>query len=315
MYELVANIKDGDQSYKSQKCGFVVSEPLYVSWTIDWEGYDAKDAYMKAMEKISTDRSMPITHYWNPRIYMTDTISTSVQERLTSWIKSRLADGDGFGLHLHAFYDLVASAGVEVRETPNWGDNGDGYGVLMTAYAPEELAKIVQKSKELFAANGLPDPVNFRAGAWFADIATLTTLSTLGFRTDSSGRTKYDFGRNKIAGTWDLQTVAQPYFPSVTDQNRSGVNDLAIMEIPDNGADSYWFTADQMIDRFKQNYPTSVVLDKTQFTFLSHPHWFDADEQQRVTSLLDYIDQYRADKDSGPVIFTTVDTIADAWGK
>lgn len=315
MYELIADIKDGDQIYQSQKCGFVVSEPLYVSWTIDWEGYDAKDSYLTAMEKISADRSVPMTHYWNPRIYVTDTISSATQERLTDWLKSRLDKGDGFGLHIHAFYDLVASAGVEVRKTPNWGDNGDGYGVLLTAYTPEELAKIVQKSKELFAANGLPDPVNFRAGAWFADINTLTTLSTLGFRTDSSGRDQYDFGRNKIAGTWELQPISQPYFPSETDQNKSGVRNLSIMEVPDNGADSYWFTADQMIDRFKQNYPTSVVLDKTQFTFLSHPHWFDTDEQQRVISLLNYIDQYRADKDSGPVIFTTVDTIANAWEK
>lgn len=315
IYEITSTIKDGDRAYQSQKCSFVVSEPVFVSWTIDWEGYDVKDAYLKAMEKISDDRSVPMSHYWNPRIYVTDTISPTIQEKLTDWLKTRLSKGDESGLHLHAFYDLVASAGVEVRETPNWGDNGDGYGVLLTAYTPEELAKIVQKSKELFAANGLSDPVNFRAGAWFADISTLTTLSALGFRTDSSGRTKYDFGRNKVSGTWDLQTVVQPYFPSTTDQNKSGVNDLSIMEIPDNGADSYWFTAQQMTDRFKQNYPTAVALDKTQFTFLSHPHWFDIDEQQRVTTLLDYIGLYREDKDSGPIIFTTVNTIADSWGK
>lgn len=315
MYNIVANISDGADLYQSQKCSFIVSNPLYVSWTIDWEGYDANEAYIKAMASIADEYDLPMTHYWNPRIYATTTITATRQAQLTDWLKSRVAKNDEYGLHLHLFYDLVESAGVEVRNTPNWGDDGDGYGVPLTAYTSEEQTKIIEKSRQLFEANGLENPLYFRAGAWFADLSTLTTLADLGFISDSSGRTSYDFGRNNIAGTWDLQPTTQPYFPSSTNQNISGTSNLSIIEIPDNGADSYWFTATQMIDRFNQNYPRDILTEKTQFTFLSHPHWFKPEEQQRAKTLLTHIGQYRADKDSGPVVFTTASIIGNAWSE
>ncbi|MCX6808706.1 MAG: acyltransferase family protein [Candidatus Berkelbacteria bacterium] len=314
-YQIVADIVDGDKTYQSQNCGFAVSEPLYVSWTIDWEGYDAKDDYLKAMTDIADQNDMPLTHYWNPRIYTTDTISKGRVSQLTDWIKARLDKGDDIGMHLHLFYDLVTSAGVTPHQTPNWGDNGDGYGVPLSSYTPDEITLIVNKSRQIFSDNGLPNPIYFRAGAWFADATVLNTLANLNFSSDSSGRTKYTFGKNNLPGPWNLLATTMPYYPSASDQNKSGTDNLSILEIPDNGADSYWFSAKELIERFDQNNTSATLDSKKQITFLSHPHWFNSAEQQRVTDLFNCMKPFRSDLDTGPVVFTSVSKIATAWEK
>lgn len=316
-YQVQIEINDGGNVYLSQKEGFFVSYPLYIAWTYDWEGYDVNGAYLNASENISNEYNLPITHFFNPRIYITNTINQERAEYLTAWLKKRLSVGDGFALHLHMFYDFVEAAGVEAKMEPRWDKaEGDGYSVLTSAYTQDEMRQIIVKALQELEKQGLPRPQVYRAGGWFANLDTLKILDELGFGADSSGRTKYSFGQNNQAGHWNLESTTQPYFPSQTDQNTSSLSShLKLLEIPNNGADSYWFSASQMIERFNANFNRMPLKDKKQLTFLSHPHWFKQAEQDKIRELFDYISKYNNSSDSGPVIYATSQQILELWTK
>lgn len=313
-YQIQAKISEAGKEYTSQKEAFFVSYPLFVAWTQDWEGYDAGNSYLSAITEIATDYQIPITHFYNPRTTITATISLERKKYLISWLQERINKGDDIALHLHMFNDLVAASGVSVRTEPHWDDGTDGYNLPVTAYSPEELKQIINRSLLEFDATGLPRPDIFRSGGWFADVQTLQAVSEMGFVADSSGRTSYKFGSNNMAGPWNLQATTEPYRPSASDQNTGSINNaINILEIPDNGADSYWFSAADMIGRFRANYNGGALTGMEQVTFLSHPHWFKSIEQQKVRTLLDYISQYKYSSDRGPVVFATSDEIYRAW--
>lgn len=313
-YRVQATVHDGDEVHTSQLTGFYRSYPLYVVWTQDWEGYDVNQAYLDAIESIANQYRLPITHYFNPRIYTTTSISPARAKALTQWVQRRLKGGDDIALHLHMFTDFVEAAGVTVRTEPNWGDGGSGYGVPLAAYTKEEQMQLISHARDLLILNGFGRTDTFRAGGWYANLDTLAALEALGFRADSSARTTYQFGKNRLPGYWNVRPTTEPYYPSRTDQNRSsGRNDFDVLEIPDNGADSYAYSATDMIARFTANYGNGILGDKQQLTYLSHPHWFDAKEQARVRELLAHIRRYGAADDQGPVIFTTTSKIVDLW--
>lgn len=313
-YRVQATLHDGQKIQTSQVTGFYRSQPLYVAWTIDWEGYDVNRSYLDAMEAIANEYDLPMTHFFNPRIYVTKTISAQRAKTLTEWVKRRLDLGDAFGLHLHMFTDFVEQAGVKSRLDPNWGDAGTGYGVPIDGYTKDEQERLILNASDLLVANGFRRPDLFRAGGWYANVDTLTALEDLGFSVDSSARTKYQFGKNRLPGSWDILPTTRPYQPSRTNQNRSSdSNHFAVLEIPDNGADSYAYSAQAMIDRFTANTGNGILSSKQQLTYLSHPHWFDDKEQARVRELFTYISRYTFANDRGPVILTTTDNIANIW--
>lgn len=314
-YQIQIELNDNGNIYFSQKAGFFVSYPLYVAWTYDWEGYDVSGSYLSASENISREFGIPITHFFNPRIYTTSSITPERAQYLTDWLKQRISSGDGYGLHLHMFYDFVELSGVTVKKEPRWDKaEGDGYSVLTSAYSKDELKQIIAKAISELKNQGLPEPEIYRAGGWFANIETLKALEELGFKADSSGRTAYKFGQNNTAGHWDLSPLSQPYFPSRTDQNAPSLsNHLNLLEIPNNGADSYWFSASQMIDRFNANFLNKPLKEKKQLTYLSHPHWFKQSEQNRVRELFEYIAKYNNSSDSGPVVYVTSEELLNVW--
>ena len=53
----------------TKEFSFNVSNPVYVVWSIDWEGFDVKEDYLKEMANISTKYGVPMTHFFNPYIY------------------------------------------------------------------------------------------------------------------------------------------------------------------------------------------------------------------------------------------------------
>lgn len=316
-YQVQIELNDNGNILLSQKVGFYVSYPLYITWTYDWEGYDVSGAYLKASEDISREYGVPITHFFNPRIFTTSTITPDRAQYLTDWLRNRMNIGDGYGLHLHMFYDFVELSGVTPKKEPRWDKaEGDGYSVLTSAYSKDELKQIISKAMSELENQGLPEPEIYRAGGWFSNIETLKALEELGFGADSSGRTAYKFGQNSIAGHWDLSPLSQPYFPSRTDQNAPSLsNHLNLLEIPNNGTDSYWFSASEMIERFNANFTNQPLKEKKQLTYLSHPHWFKQSEQSRIRELFGYIAKYNNSSDSGPVIYVTSQEILDIWTK
>ncbi|KKQ93639.1 MAG: hypothetical protein UT66_C0030G0008 [candidate division CPR2 bacterium GW2011_GWC1_39_9] len=320
-YQIRATIKEADKTYLSQKCGFYVSSPLYVAWTIDWEGYDVADTYLNALGHIADKHDAKLTNLFNPRIYTASSIAENRKNHLTNWVRSRnQKKGDEIGLHLHMHYDFVAEAGVEPKRAdkwPNWGDiYNDGYSVLTSNYTKDELVKIYKKAFEYFDKMGLGRPTTYRAGGWFASGETLKALEEVGIKADTSGRTKYEFGYDgykKQQGFWDLSESAQPYFPSKTDQNKTGSDNLNILEVPNNGADSFWFKAEDMIRRFNENYNGGILDNIKQVTYLSHPQWFNKSEQERMDKVLTYVDDFKNDTDDGPVVYVTSKDIYTAW--
>lgn len=313
-YSVQAKVSDGENEYLSQKSGFYVSYPLYFSWTLDWEGYDASSEYLKNINRVADDYLLPITHYFCPRIYLPE-FDKSRSAYLTDWLKKRLEKNDSLGLHIHMFNDFVSAAGVTPKNDLNWGDNGDGYGSLTTNYTEEEMDKILTYSKTLFSQNNLETPIYYRAGGWFANVTTLKSLAKNGFLADSSGRVEYEFGKNKQKGFWNLEFNSLPYYPSLIDQNRNAdeENRIGIMEIPNNGADTYWYSSFELINIFKQNYYGGFLNSNRTVTFLSHPQWYNEKEMKKTLEYLSFVNQYNSEKDYGPIIYSDVNEIYNVF--
>ncbi len=297
------------KTYRSATLKFRVSKPLFVAWTVDWEGYDVKDSVLEAFSSISQKYTLPITQFFNPRIYIDPTVATFRRNQLTNWVKARASqNGDEIAMHMHMQYDMVRAAGVDPVSSPRWGTGQDGYDVLSLNYNFDQFGQILKWGLQTFAAQGLPVPKGFRAGGWFANLDTLKAEAALGFTYDSSGREEYTFGSKKIKGPWTLPHTTQPYKPSTTNQNSSQpAPNLDLWEMPDNGNDSYWFSQKDLIDRFYANYtnPGHEIANPTLVTYLSHPDWFYVD-QPKIEALFTEISKYAYSQDKGPVVFTTL---------
>lgn len=305
-----------NRSFTIKPTSFKFSAPLYVTWTIDWEGYDVPPPFLQALANTAFKHQLVMTHLFNPRIYTDPTMSNKRAADLTAWVKQRHSDfNEEIGLHLHMFPDLIEKSGIEPKLSPVWGGGfTPGYDILTTTYNQNEFEQILLSAKDMFYLHGLPEPKSFRAGAWFANIDTLTALQNTGFIIDSSGRSSYVFGTNQTSGPWHLTPDTQPYFPSVFDQNNSSPPPtLNIMEIPNNGADDYAFSAQEMIARFDQNFNNQPLQSGRQVTYLSHPQWFDPKRQQKMDDVFTYVSNYSAVKGTGPVLFTTLSGVYEAF--
>lgn len=315
-HQIKTMVTIGNTIMVSKSTQFNISDPVYITWTIDWEGYDAPDNFLDAMIDVSQAYTIPMTHLFNPRIYTNPEITAERAEHLTNWVKNRRdVYNEEIGLHLHMFPDFVEAAGLEPKLEPIWGGGfSPGYDILTTNYDQTEMFQILEYAKSVFAEQGLGQPRSYRAGAWFANTDTLAALEQAEFWVDSSARTKYTFGTNKIAGPWNVSITTQPYNPSTTDQNSaSPPPQFDILEVPNNGADDYAFSAAEMIKRFDQNYSGGINHKLVQVTYLTHPQWFNSTRQQNMNQVFSYINQYRLDQDRGPVVPTTLLGIYRAW--
>ncbi len=203
----------------------------------------------------------------------------------------------------------------EVYDLKYWGyPFDDGYDMLVTNFNYRDLDKVVKWSKKLFTELGFGTPTTYRSGGWFANETTLQVMQDNGFTLDSSGRTKYNFGTNRIPGFWDLPITAQPYRPSAQDQNSAKAPQMKIWEFPNNGADSYWYTAEQMMERFDANWGmVGEPLEKRAVVvFLTHPDWFHIDEA-KVDQLFNHTDAYLNARDNGPVLYKNLEDVYSIW--
>lgn len=316
-HSLFVILKDGNKSYKSNRVSFYVSNPVYVAWTIDWEGVDPSAAYIKTMEEISDKYSIPMTQFFNPRIMIHSGISASRKKDILDWVKMRHTKGDEIAMHMHMQHDMVEFAGVRPKENEiGWNNDFRGYDIPSTVYDYNEYLTILKWGKEMFSSAGLPEPKGFRAGGWFADVENLKAMRDAGFKYDSSGRKSFAIGSNEFIQPWELTNVSQPYYPSNANQSVYDPNDkIGILEIPNNGSDSYWSTADELINNFYLNYkPGTYLNEEIIVTYLSHPEWFDIDEPKLYT-LFEELNKYRYELNRGPVIFVTLEDYLERTGK
>ena len=289
----------------SKSFSFKVSNPVYVVWSIDWEGFDVKEEYLNQMADISTKYNIPMTHFFNPYIYIY--LAKNRYEYLTNWVVGR--EEDSIGLHLHMYNSLVEASGVNVHNNPAWGSpTGNGHDTPNSNYEYNEFRKIISWALTQFEKFGLPRPTMYRAGGWYIDEENINVLNNLGFNIESSGRTSYIHGRNSLEGHWDLQETTQPYQMNSEDQNVTDNPNINIWEYPNNGGDSWAYSSDELISRFDSNYKGGITKEDIIITYLSHPHWFNT-EGPHIEGALKYAHNYRYDNDNGPVIFITLDKV------
>ncbi len=314
-YYIQATTVANNMELKSQKAEFYVSYPLYVTWTFDWEGYDVSDNYLKDMEDMSSKHGVPLTHFFNPRIYIANEIPNARKDRLTNWVINRKnTNGDQISLHLHMHYDVISATGLTPKTNPAWGGRENGHDVLTSAYNYTEMTQILNWSKNIFQQKGLGTPTAFRAGGWFASLDTLKALQDTGFTMDSSGRSSYVWGTNKVTGPWTLPSTTTPYHPSSVNQNASSPSPMKIWEFPDNGADSWTYSTNDLIQRFKDNYSNRPLEKKQVVTYLTHPHWFNVD-QPKMDATFTYVDNYLYKDDKGPIKYVTLEEAQKIWEK
>lgn len=290
------------------KVGFRYSAPLLMSWTIDWEGYDLQQNYMNQMAELSQTYQMPMTHYFNPRIYTNPAISPERAKYLTNWVKQRERAGDEIALHLHMHFDLVAAAGLTPKTEPRWGGRQEGHDVLTTAYDYTEFKQLVSWSLQKFQENGLGKPKGYRAGGWFLDLENIRALDDLGFIYDSSGSDYLSpYGPNQQKREWNLTPTSKPYRPSKTNQNKTTPPQFKLWEYPNNGADSTNREASELVRRLQLNLPTAkgYLAEPQVLTYLSHPHWFGTIDNPKMVSLFVAAEQYKFANDNGPVVYVT----------
>jgi len=300
---------------RSNTTSFILSAPMFVAWTIDWEGRDVEDWALKDIGTLAEKYSIPITQFFNPRIYISKQVPPYRRDIITDWVMNRVnIHGDELALHMHMYFDMVEAAGVTPRLNPHWGAGVDGYDVLTSGYTYEEFTQILGWAFRQFAQNDLPKPEGYRAGGWFADLEILEALNDFGFTYDSSGRELYEFGAQKQEGYWNLSPSVVPYQPSTSDQNSPNPDShLNIWELPNNGNDSYWFSGEHLLNRFYANYKPGEVLDEPRMvTYLTHPDWYSTDKPKNENLFAEIV-KYSHQSDLGPVVFTTLSDTIPEW--
>jgi len=293
---------------------FVLSQPEYVVWTLDFEGDASSDQAMANTAAIADEQKIPMTIMWNPRVWTTTQVGAARADAMLAWTKARVANGDELSLHLHMWTDFVRAAGLVPRTAPSWAGRGDGYDVPMTAYPENDQRALVEFSLRLMSEHGLARPTTFRAAGQFANEATLRTLAGLGFVADASAVPAGAFGR--LPYPWTLAADAQPYRPSATDANTSG--DLPLLEAPTIGGNTYGYDARTIepIIRADLSYIApagEISRTRRAITIVSHPGTIDATERAAISALFSSFAPLRYDQDKGPVRFVTLAQLAQAW--
>lgn len=330
-YKVQALAREKENKLKLIESGFttfLVSYPLYVVWTLDWEGWDVPDAWMAEIDAFARRYDMPMTHFFNPRIFIAANspylaVSRQRADAMALWVLNRASKfKDEIGLHLHMWYDMVAAAGVTPRGTDYAGwlyPNGGGAAAY--TYPKDEMKKILMWSRRMFQDNGLPPPKSFRAGGWLAKENTLQALEETGFMIDSSGRTQGGTdGPTASMATlpppWNLSPTTRPYKPNVNNVNSSDAPQMNIWEFPNNGADSIWYNEVEMIRRFDLNYPAKgqILTEPQVVNYLSHPPFWNIDKP-RVEALFAYISRFLYRNDAGPVVFSTLESVYAQWDR
>jgi hypothetical protein len=304
-YDVYAKIDNTE--FRTNSRNITVSYPLYMTWTMDWEGYDVSEANLKKMDELANKYKMPLTTYFNPRLFVASDVSEARKKRLVDWaLQGVQSRNDEIALHLHMHIDMISQTGVTPLQEPKWGGRQNGHDVLTTAYGYDDFKKIVSWSLNMFEKYNLPKPVSYRAGGWFLDLENLQVLQDLGFRIDSSGREPIIYGANKIKNPWNLTSTTRPYKPNIKDQNSAEPPTMNIWEFPNNGMDSTNLPGDIMIVKFKDNY-NGKPLDQYQVvTYISHPHWLLTYDAPRLIALFEEVEQHKFSNDSGPVVYTTL---------
>ena len=311
--EALVRLTDGSDAVVGS-WSFLLSQPEYVIWTLDFEGDAASNETMNNVWDIARDHRAPMTIMWNPRVWTTDQVTKERADVMANWTKT--IEGSGYAevaLHLHAWTDFVRAAGVNPRTAPSWAGRSDGYDVPLTAFSETETKTLIDYALTLMSDHGFKKPTTFRAGGLFANAANLRAVAAAGFTVDTSATSAGPFGRLLLP--WTLRKDAQPYRPSTTDANVAG--DLPLLEVPNIAGNTYALDtrtiAPVIADDLAMLAPAGqAATSRRTLTLVSHPGTVDATERGAIEALFRAFEPYRYDRDNGPVRFVTLSQLAQA---
>jgi len=300
--------KNGSEIIRSNSTEFIISEPIYVGWTIDWEGVDPGKQNLENVAKIADEYKIPLTHFFSPRTLSTVKISDSRKKEITNWLKNRINNnGDELDMLLYFQFDMVQEAGVDAKFKEKTWDNGlSGYDMPGTVYNYDEYSKILNWGKQKIIDAGLPSPQGFRAGGWFVNEDNLKAIKNAGFLYDSSSIKPVELGENKIMQDWNITSLSQPYNISLINKNDRSEDKNSLVEIPINGGDSYINSKEEIMDNFTSNYSSNSYSNTPKMiVYSSSPEWIETGKES-LENLFATVSNYRYDIDRGPIKFVTL---------
>jgi hypothetical protein len=306
------------------------SSPFYVLVSTDYDFSDPGTQATMYMDSLHTDHpTMRITHFWAPYTYTDPMVTDARRGELDTWILAqRDTYGDEIGLHIHPYCNFVTDAGVTcITDQSDVYPSGDtsGYTIMLGAYGHDNFSILLQHAKDIFAQHQLGTPKTFRAGGWTATLDTLRALQDNGYIADTSALNwQYIQGawRGKVIASWTMAQwgpigdTSQPYYPSESVITASSPGpDYSLLEVPDNGAMIDYTTLPQITHVFDANFDGQhALLVPTTMMMGFHPATgFSADEYSRVDSFLEYADKHLANKDLGPVVYTTLSDVTPVF--
>lgn len=210
---------------------------------VDWEGLSLEEENLQALRQFRERWAIPLLHFLNPAYFT----SRTLREQASHVEFHEFFTGDDWvGLHLHGARHWVEACGLPFRQGPTFSKAGDqnsrefqGHEVMLHTYSGEEFERMLEKSREIFAEQGWPQPKAFRAGGWMLNPDHLSILREWGFAMDSSRAPAQVLQNTGWQGEpihkyleilWgDLDETSQPFF------------DQGLWHFPNNfGAIDYW---------------------------------------------------------------------------
>ncbi len=315
----ISNIEDGphtlfiirksdSQITRSNTAVFIITKPIYIAWTIDWEGIDPGKQNLENVSKIADEYKIPLSHFFSPRTLINLKISETRKKEIINWLKNRINNnGDELDMLLHFQFDLVEEAGVDAKFKEKTWDNGlSGYDIPGTVYNYDEYSKILNWGKKKIIDAGLPSPKGFRAGGWFINEENLRAVKDSGFTYDSSGIKPVELGENKMLQDWKVDSTTQPYNLSPTDKNNKSEDLNSLIEIPINGGDTYISSLEEIQQSFVNNYSSKEYSNTSKLiVYSSSPEWIETGKES-LENLFASISDFRYDIDRGPIKFVTL---------
>jgi hypothetical protein len=297
------------QILRSNNFKINISKPLFVNWSINWEGTDPGSENIALIDQISTNYSIPLTQFFNPRVLVKSSISNSRKKDIVKWLKTRVQENtDEISLHLHMQHDMLLQAGIKTRENEKtWNGDLRGYDTPPTAYDYNDFKKLLTWSLKTFSDYGISDISGFRSGGWFAHQDILRAVYDSNFLYDASSIEPFEIGEKKFKQDWEIDALSQPFYIKENSTKIFEDLNLNLLEIPTNGGETLYSDIEKLKQNFYLNYPKNQILHESRLiSYASNADWF-YQEVNTVKALFDEIQNFRYELDQGPVIFVTLE--------
>ncbi|HEY5926923.1 MAG TPA: hypothetical protein VIV11_34790 [Kofleriaceae bacterium] len=303
------------------------STPYYVLVSTDYDFADPGNLALGYMDKMHMDHpGLVMTHFWPPYTYTDPMLAEPRREELNNWIKKqRDTHKDEIGLHIHPYCHFVEAAGQTciTDQSTVYTSDTSGYTIKLSAYARQPMGALLQHAATIFNQRGLGTPRTFRAGGWTADLQTLLALADNGYVADTSALNWMHIEEwlGKELYTWNMthwgpiNDTSQPYYPSLTDPLTSSPgNNIAMLEVPDNGVMIDYLSTPQMKAIFDANWDGAPLAAPKTLMMGFHPSpSFSDGEYRRVDDFLELADMHSASKDLGPVVYISLFDVTKAF--